>query len=39
MVARGGQGSQGVWDRHVHTAVFRMDDQQGPIVYHMNSAQ
>ena len=22
----------GVWDGHVHTTVFRMDNQQGPIV-------
>ena len=22
----------GVWDGHVHTAVFRMDNQQGPTV-------
>ena len=26
--------SQGVWDGHVHTAVFKMDSQQGPIVEH-----
>ena len=25
MVARG--GGKGVWDGHVHTAVFRMDNQ------------
>ena len=23
---------QGVWDRHVHTAIFKMDNQQGPPV-------
>ena len=23
-----------VWDRYVHTSIFKMDNQQGPIVYH-----
>ena len=27
-----GRYSQGVWDGHVHTAIFNMDDQQGPTV-------
>ena len=27
--------SQGVWDGHVHTAVFKMDNQQGPTGHHM----
>ena len=31
----GGKDSQGLWEGHVHTAVFRMDDQQGPTVQHM----
>ena len=31
--------TQGVWDRHVHTTVFKMDNQQGPTVQPMNSAQ
>ena len=22
----------GVWDSHVHTAIFKMDNQQGPMV-------
>ena len=26
---------QGVWDGHVHTAIFKMDNQQGPNVQHM----
>ena len=26
--------SQGVWDGHVHTAIFKMDNQQGPNVQH-----
>ena len=24
--------SEGVWDGHVHTALLKMDNQQGPIV-------
>ena len=35
MVARGkdgGRDNQGVWDGHVHTAAFKMDNQQGPPV-------
>ena len=28
----GGRESQGVWDRHVYTAIFKMDYQQGPPV-------
>ena len=28
----GGRDSQGAWDRHVHTAIFKMDNQQGPTV-------
>ena len=31
MVA-GMKGSWGVWGGHVHTAVFKMDNQQGPTV-------
>ena len=30
-----GRDSQGVWEGHVHTALFKMDNQQGPIVEHM----
>ena len=26
--------SQGVWDGHVHTAILKMDDQEGPAVQH-----
>ena len=36
MVAAGknrpGRDSQGVWDGHGHTAVFHMENQQGPVV-------
>ena len=36
-----GEGdSSGLWEGHVHTAIFKMDDQQKPIVYSTwNSAQ
>ena len=27
--------SQRVWEGHVHAAIFKMDNQQGPIVQHM----
>ena len=30
-----GRDSQRVWTGHVHTAIFRMDNQQGPTVQHM----
>ena len=29
-----GRDNQGVWDKHVHTAVFKMENQQGPTVEH-----
>ena len=35
MVMRGrlrGSDSQGVWDGHVHTVIFEMDNQQGSMV-------
>ena len=34
MVAGGkdGEKGQGVWDRHVHTAIFKMNNQQAPVV-------
>ena len=28
----GGRERLEVWDRHVHTAVFRVDGQQGPYI-------
>ena len=31
----GGGNSWGVWNRHIHTAAFKMDNQQGPTVKHM----
>ena len=38
MVANGGRRegrhSQGVWDGHVRTAVFKLENQQGPAVEH-----
>ena len=30
----GGKDSSGVWDGHVHTAIFKKDNQQGPTVQH-----
>ena len=27
-----GSDNQGVWDGQVHTAVFKMENQQGPTV-------
>ena len=29
-IARGGKDSYRVWDKHVNTAIFKMDNQQGP---------
>ena len=30
----GGRGSRRVWHGCVHTTIFKMDDQQGPVVEH-----
>ena len=30
-----GRDSQGVWESHVHTTMFKMDTQQGPVIQHM----
>ena len=27
-----GRDSYGVWEGHVHTAIFNMDNQQAPII-------
>ena len=35
---RGGD-SQGAWDQHEHTALFEIENQQGPTVSSGNSAQ
>ena len=32
LMVAGGRGSYGVWDGHVHTAIFKMDNQQEPTV-------
>ena len=29
---QGGRDSYRVWDKHVNTAIFKMDNQQGPTV-------
>ena len=31
----GERDSQGVWDGHVQTAIFKMRNQQGPTEWHM----
>ena len=31
----GERNSQVIWDGHVHTATFKMDNQQGPTVQHI----
>ena len=31
----GGRDIQGVWGGHVHTAIFKMDKQQGPAIKQM----
>ena len=44
-VAGGGRGkirgrdSYGVWDGQVHTVIFKMDNQKGPVYSTGNSAQ
>ena len=35
----GGKGSQGIWNGHVHIAIIKTDNQQGPAVWHRNSAK
>ena len=30
-----GRDRQGVWEGHAHAAVFKMDNQQGPPVQHV----
>ena len=38
IVARGrmrGRDSQGIWNGHAHTPIFKMDNQQGPTVEYM----
>ena len=32
---RGENGGTWIGNQHVHSAVFKMDNQQGPIVQHM----
>ena len=31
----GQRDSEGVWDGHVHTAIFEMNNKQGPPIWHM----
>ena len=30
-----GRDSKGIWDGHVHTAIFEMNNKQGPPIWHM----
>ena len=32
---RGGGIVKGVWDGHVHTVIFKMDNRQGPTAWHV----
>ena len=32
LMVAGGRNSKGVWEGHVHTAMFKIDNKQGPIV-------
>ena len=34
LIVAGGRDSKEVWDGHVHTTVFKMDNQQEPTVLH-----
>ena len=36
---RGGKNNYELWEGHVHTATFNMDNQQRPIYSTWNSAQ
>ena len=29
---RGGRNKLGVWHEHIHTSIYKIDDQQGPTV-------
>ena len=29
-----GGGYSGAWDEHTYTTAYKIDDQQGPTVYH-----
>ena len=30
----GGRDKLGVWDYHIHTTIYKIDNQQGPTVQH-----
>ena len=32
LMVAGGRNNKGVWEGHVHTAIFKIDNKQGPIV-------
>ena len=31
---RGWRDKLGVWDEHMHTTIYKIDNQQGPTVQH-----
>ena len=31
---KGGMDALGVWDYHIHTTIYKIDNQQGPTVRH-----
>ena len=33
-----GRNRLGVWGQHAHTAIFKIDNQQGPTVYSTGDA-
>ena len=39
VVEGGGRASSGVWDGHVHTAVLKVNNQQGLTELHRDPAQ
>ena len=39
LMSPGGRDRLRVWDWHVHTAIFKIDNQQGPTDNTKNSAQ
>ena len=29
-----GEDKLGVWDQHIHTTIYKIDNQQGPTIQH-----
>ena len=38
VMVTGGSNRLGVWDWHVHTAIFKIDNQQGPTGEHSRNS-